>query len=242
MGLPSSGNTGVNSSLKLREKTHIREFRYYGESLPFPVNNKTTKEQWQFHTVEQALEDVVYFAQRFSFPHPDSRTASYRLHPSSTPWIVIGGSYSGIRAAYLRIRNPETIFASWASSAPVEAQIDFSSYWQAAERALPRNCSNDWVAVTKYFDELITNGSDKEVYDLKARLVAAEFTGPGGNTTLLEELGYPQIVSQFGVSDLANFLMDPLANFQVCLVNRNRDTSINVSPLVRRTPSSSGVL
>lgn len=205
---------------KLRAKTHIRKHRYYGESLPFPVNNETTKEQWQFHTVEQALEDVIYFTKHFSFPHPDPRTASYRPHPSSTPWIVIGGSYSGIRAAYLRIRNPETIFASWASSAPVEAQIDFSSYWKAAERAIPRNCSNDWVAVTKYFDDVFTDGSDQEVYDLKARIVAAEFTGPGGNTTLLDELDYPQVVDQFQVTDLASYLMDPLGNFQVlCLVD-----------------------
>ncbi|KAF9651937.1 peptidase S28 [Thelephora ganbajun] len=192
----------------------VWEHRYYGESLPFPVNENTTKEQWQFHTVEQALEDVVYFAQRFSFPHPDQRTASYRPHPSSTPWIFIGGSYPGIRAAYLRIRNPETIYASWSSSAPVEAQIDMSSYWQAAERALPRNCSNDWIAVTKYFDKVFTDGSDQEVHDLRVRIVTAEFTGPGGNTTMLEELGYLREVDNFNVSKLAYYLMDPLGNFQ----------------------------
>lgn len=185
--------------------------------MPFPVNDNTTKEQWQFHTVEQALEDVIYFAQRFSFPHPDSHTTSYRPHPSTTPWIVIGGSYPGIRAAYLRIRNPETIFASWSSSGPVEAQIDMSSYWQAAERALPRNCSNDWIAVTKYFDEVLTDGSDQEVYNLKARIIAAEFTGPGGNTTRLEESGYLDVVEQFDASTLADYLMDPLGDYQVCL-------------------------
>lgn len=197
--------------------------------MPFPVNNETTKEQWQFHTVEQALEDVIYFAQRFSFPHPDSRTASYRPYPSTTPWIFIGGSYPGIRAAFLRIRNPETIFASWASSAPVEAQVDMSSYWQAAERALPRNCSNDWVAVTKYFDEVITNGGDQEVYDLKARIVTAEFTGPGGNITLLKELDIPQVVDQYNVSDLATYLMDPLGDYQVRLISGDRAASTNIS-------------
>ena len=243
MGSPSYGNTGENSSQTLQAKAHTREFRYYGESRPFPVNNETTKEQWQFHTVEQALEDVIYFAQRFSFPHPDSHTASYRPHPSSTPWVFIGGSYSGIRAAYLRIRNPETIFASWASSAPVEAQVDFSSYWQTAERAIPRNCSNDWVAVTKYFDEVITSGSDQAVYDLKARIVAAEFTAPGGNTTLLEGSGYLQVIDQFEVSYLARYLMDPLGNYQVRLADRNEGAYVNLpSLLVRRTPSDSGVL
>ena len=104
-----------------------------------------------------------------------------------------------------------------------------SSYWQAAERALPRNCSNDWVAVTKYFDEVITNGGDQEVYDLKARIVTAEFTGPGGNTTLLKELDIPQVVDQYNVSDLATYLMDPLGDYQVRLISGDRAASTNIS-------------
>ena len=183
--------------------------------MPFPINGNTTKEQWQFHTVDQALEDVVYFAQRFTFSHPDQHTTSYRPHPSSTPWVFIGGSYPGVRAAFIRIRNPETIYASWASSAPVEAQIDMSSYWQAAERAIPRNCSNDWVAVTKYFDDVLTSGSDQEIHDLKVRMVTAEFTGPGGNTTQLDESDYLQTVDQTEAHDFALILMDPLGNYQV---------------------------
>jgi hypothetical protein len=220
----------------------MREYRYFGKSLPFPVNNETTTEQWKFHTVEQALEDVVYFAQSFSFPHPDSRTTSYRPYPSTTPWIFIGGSYPGVRAAYLRIRNPETIFASWASSAPVQAQIDMSSYWQAAERALPRNCSNDWVAVTKYFDDVFMKGSEQEAHDLRLRLVAAEFTGPGGNTTLLDESDYLQSVDQFKVTDLATYLMDPLGSYQVRLIVSDRNVSTNLSPTVRRSCSGHTVL
>ena len=216
--------------------------RYYGESLPFPVNNDTTKEQWQFHTVEQALEDVIYFAQRFSFPHPDYHTTSYRPHPSNTPWIFIGGSYPGMRAAYIRIRNPETIYASWASSAPVEAQIDMSSYWQAAERALPSNCSNDWVAVTKYVDEVFTNGSNQSIYDLKARLIVAEFSGPGGNTTALKQLGYPGIVETYNVSDVVAYLMDPLGQYQVCLPHRHRSTFPDLPLTVQRNQSRYTVL
>ena len=229
-------------SQKRRANIHPHVFRYYGESLPFPVNNETTKEQWQFHTVEQALEDVIYFARRFSFPHPDSYTTSYRPYPSTTPWIFIGGSYPGIRAAYIRIRNPETIYASWASSAPVEAQIDMSSYWQAAERALPRNCSNDWVAVTKYFDDVLTNGNDQEAYNLKARIVAAALTGPGGNTTLLQESGYPQGVDQVTAVDLGYYLLSPLGNFQVCLNGRDKNVFTNPSFPVRWYQTSSTVV
>lgn len=216
--------------------------RYYGESLPFPVGNDTTKEQWQFHTVDQALEDVVYFAERFTFSHPDRRTASYRPTPASTPWIMIGGSYPGVRAAYLRIRNPETIYSSWSSSGPVEAQIDMSSYWQAAERAIPRNCSNDWVAVTKYFDQVLTSGSVEEIHDLKVRLLTAEFTGPGGDTTKLDESGYLEDLDQLDAPTLAYFLMDPLGDYQVCSPQVNKSLSSDPSLTEQRNSPNPDVL
>lgn len=151
------------------------EHRFYGDSQPFPVNvrlipyhimcctnfktncclkENTTADQWKFLTTEQALEDVVFFANSF----PSNRrnvsssplsVSSFPVHPSSTPWIFLGGSYPGVRGTLLRIRNPFTIFATWASSAPVQAQVDMASYYKAAERSLTRNCSADWVAVTR---------------------------------------------------------------------------------------------
>jgi hypothetical protein len=231
-----------NHSHITRTCENLRECRYYGESLPFPVGKNTTKEQWQFHTVDQALEDVVYFAQHFTFAHPDDHTTSYRPHPSTTPWVFIGGSYPGARAAFIRIRNPETIYASWSSSGPVEAQIDMSSYWQAAERAIPRNCSNDWVAVTKYVDELFTNGTDQQINNLKTRIITAEFTGPGGNTTQLDESGYLQDLDQFDVPTVVTYLTDPLGDFQVCLLRRDRSIPPNPPLTEQRNSSDSGVL
>jgi hypothetical protein len=76
------------------------------------------------------MEDVVVFAKNFTLaskPEQDFR-------PNNVPWIFIGGSYPGMRAAYMRIRNPEVIYASLSSSAPVEVQEDFWQYWFAAER------------------------------------------------------------------------------------------------------------
>ena len=117
-----------------------------------------------------------------------------------------------------------------------------SSYWQAAERALPRNCSNDWVAVTKYVDDVFTNGSDQEVHDLKVRIITAEFSGPGGNTTRLEELGYLNTIDQFNASDLAYYLMDPLGEYQVCLPPRDGCIYPNLKLAEHRTPPSFDVL
>lgn len=133
--------------------------------------------------------------------------------------MFIGGSYPGARAAFIRIRNPETIYASWASSGPVQAQIDMSSYWKAAQRSLPTNCSNDWIAVTKYVDDIFTNGSAKDVFDLKTILTTAEYSGPGGNTTLLEQDGYLEsdYINSTSVLIAAKYLMDPVGSFQVRL-------------------------
>jgi len=82
------------------------------------------------------------------------------LTPASTPWVFIGGSYPGTRAALVREKYPETIFASLSSSAPVHAQIDMSVYFDQVYRGLNafgfKNCSKDLVAVTKYIDDQLS--------------------------------------------------------------------------------------
>ena len=115
------------------------ENRFYGQSLPFELDDETGIapagfEAYKYLTNEQALEDVVYFAQHFEPLAPSLREYHKRLHPSQTPWIFIGGSYPGVRAAMSRIRNPEIWFAGWASSAPVQAQVDMSVYFRPIEQ------------------------------------------------------------------------------------------------------------
>jgi len=74
--------------------------------------------------------------------------------------VFLGVSYPGIRAALVREKYPETIFASLSSSAPVHAQIDMSVYWDHIYRSLNaigfKNCTNDIVAVTKYIDNQLS--------------------------------------------------------------------------------------
>jgi hypothetical protein len=132
----------------------------------------------------------------------------------------------------IRIRNPETIYASWSSSGPVQAQIDMSSYWKAAERSLPRNCSNDWIAVTQYVYELFQNGSVTDIFDLKSALITAEYSGPGGNTTLIHQDGFlsTSYVDETNVANAASWLMDPLGSFQVSLFRVQAFFQISDSP------------
>ncbi|EIW58430.1 uncharacterized protein TRAVEDRAFT_47584 [Trametes versicolor FP-101664 SS1] len=201
---------GLSATMRLAKRYSgvaiLWEHRFYGDSLPFPVNGNTTAEQWQFLNTEQALEDVVYFANRFSLTggHALSTSATDNpLHPSKTPWVWLGGSYPGVRGALLRVRNPETIFAVWASSAPVHAQVDMAAYYKAAERSLTRNCSADWVAVTRFVDDTLANGTAEETAELKFRLLSARSDG-----VTKERAANTSAVSAAGV------LMDPLNFYQ----------------------------
>lgn len=133
----------------------VWEHRYYGESVPVNISLDTDPEDFIYLTSEQALADVPVFAANFSranFPDVD-------LTPSSTPWIFVGGSYPGMRAAFMREYYPETIFASYASSAPVQAQNDMSVYFEPVYRGMNAygfgNCTKDIHAAVNYMDDLM---------------------------------------------------------------------------------------
>ncbi|KAJ3828136.1 peptidase S28 [Lentinula raphanica] len=217
---------GLSATMRLAKRygglAILWEHRYYGDSLPFPINRNTTAEQWQFLTTEQALQDVVFFADSFS-KNTSSLTdlttnrtfdpQSLPVHPSVTPWVWLGGSYPGVRGALLRQRNPETIFAAWASSAPVHAQVDMWAYYEAAQRSLTVNCSADWVAVTSYVDNVLQGSNATLIEDVKFDLLKARLSGPGGNTTGADGLTKEQANKTSDV-DAASILMDPLDFYQ----------------------------
>lgn len=115
----------------------------------------------------------------------------------------------------MRMRNPEVIFATWASSAPVHSQIDMASYYKAAERSLTRNCSADWVAVTKYVDEVLEGTNETQQTDIKFDLEFARLSKKSGNTTLAMNLTRAEAAKMSNV-DAASILMDPLDFYQVC--------------------------
>ncbi|KAF2149814.1 peptidase S28 [Myriangium duriaei CBS 260.36] len=194
------------------------EHRYYGGvpngadqngSYPSPVNAKGFAAEYTYLTTEQALEDVVYLANNFK---PEGLEDCFdQLGPDQTPWIFIGGSYPGIRAAHMRVRNPETIFASWASSAPVQATVDYWTYYAQAERSMTRNCSADYTAVTRYVDNILANGTSGEVSDVKFALLTAISSGPGWNNV---HTVHRNESDQLQNSDVADLLLMPFSFYQ----------------------------
>lgn len=68
---------------------------------------------------EQALADLANFH--------DFIVKEYGMTDSNR-WISFGGSYPGALSAWLRIRYPHIVYGALASSAPVQAELDFYQY------------------------------------------------------------------------------------------------------------------
>ena len=83
-------NRTINGQIAQQQSgaTIVLEHRYYGLSNPF--NNLSTA-SLEFHTIQQAIDDLVYFANNVKLPQPDGGDVT----PDKAPWVLIGGSYSG---------------------------------------------------------------------------------------------------------------------------------------------------
>lgn len=190
------------------------EHRYYGGanegSYPYAINGSTGKlldpTGYRYLNTEQALEDTVYIANHLE--PPAGINAS--LAPDITPWVWLSGSYPGIRGAQLRIRNPETFFATWASSAPTEAAVDMFTYYAQAERSMTRNCSADFTAVTRYVDNVLANGTIQQTRDLKRELLTAVQASPTSLTPVVSD----EDVNELDNPSVGSLLLTPLNFYQ----------------------------
>ncbi|KAI9664853.1 MAG: hypothetical protein M1821_006301 [Bathelium mastoideum] len=191
----------------------IFEHRFYGQSFPFPINTTTGMagggySAYKYLNTEQALQDPVYLANNFQPAGFEPYWES--LSPQNTPWVWLGGSYPGIRGAQIRIRNPETFFASWASSAPTQAAVDMWTYYAQAERSMTKNCSADYTAVTRFVDATLSNGTRQEINDLKYDLYRAVQASPGNEQPNVNRSEAESLSN----SDVGNYLLLPLSFYQ----------------------------
>ncbi|TKA61744.1 hypothetical protein B0A55_10594 [Friedmanniomyces simplex] len=140
----------------------VWEHRFYGESLPFPdltadASPDENEGAYRYLNTEQALEDAVFLATHFQPPGLEHFWDD--LKPERAPWVWIGGSYPGQRAAMIRKRNPDVFRAAWSSSAPVETAVDFPEYYLHISRDLPSGCRRVIQRVVRYVDEVLLEGS-----------------------------------------------------------------------------------
>ncbi|KAK0415707.1 hypothetical protein QR680_012076 [Steinernema hermaphroditum] len=98
------------------------EHRYYGESLPF---QEQTADTLKYLSSRQALADMANFIK-----------AQNKKNGYNNPkWVIFGGSYSGALAAWAREKYPDLVYAALATSAPVQAEVDFYQYLEVVEFA-----------------------------------------------------------------------------------------------------------
>ncbi|KAF8532878.1 serine carboxypeptidase S28-domain-containing protein [Trichophaea hybrida] len=148
------------------------EHRYYGESQP-PVPGPSILqpeklgEYYKYLTVEQALEDFVTFAKNFTYKGQD-------LNPGNVPWVFVGGSYPGARSAWLRQRNPEIVFVSYASSAVVEVSEQLPQYEEAIFHYYDthgrKGCMDDLRGLIAWMSKVVEN-KDQHAYETFTRSI-----------------------------------------------------------------------
>lgn len=228
---------GLSAVMELTRSFHgmaiLWEHRYYGLSWPVPMVLKngtavdpatcgrlgdacTLEPQggpdgYKYLTVDQALEDVAYFAQHVKIPgYSDNEMRA--LSASNSPWVFIGGSYPGARAAWVRARNPETFVASWASSPPTEAMVDGSPYFDGVYRALPSTCAADITAVIRYVDEVIEGKHGAAALTYLQQLAFASIQPPTPEVTVAANLTGYQIGELLLAPLVTNFQYVPPVN------------------------------
>lgn len=100
------------------------EHRFYGASHPTPDLSLSSL---KFLSSQQALADLAYF---HSFA-----VDKFQLTPKNK-WVCSGGSYPGSLSAWFRIKYPHLVVGAIATSAPVEAKLNFVEYLEVVRDSL----------------------------------------------------------------------------------------------------------
>ncbi|XP_078287160.1 LOW QUALITY PROTEIN: thymus-specific serine protease [Rhinoraja longicauda] len=115
----------VDLARKYRALLVAAEHRYYGASInPDGLNLHNLR----FLSSQQALADLAtlhaFITQRYNVT----------IH---SRWVCFGGSYPGSLSAWFRLKfSPHLVHAAVASSAPVRAQLDFTTYNKVVSQSL----------------------------------------------------------------------------------------------------------
>lgn len=112
----------------------------------------------KYLTSEQALQDAASFIEFFKRKHNLS---------NNNKWIVFGGSYSGSLAAWLRLKYPHLISGAIASSAPVQAILNFDQYLKVVDASLGSQCVSEIRSAVNELGNLLSTSSRwKEINQL----------------------------------------------------------------------------
>ncbi|KAJ6475650.1 serine carboxypeptidase S28-domain-containing protein [Mycena vulgaris] len=171
---PYSGyltNGTINGRIAQQENgaAVVLEHRFYGLSNPLPdLSVKSLK----LHTIQQAIDDLEYFTNNVVLPMPNGD----KLAPATTPWILVGGSYSGALTSYAMVNKPGLFAAGYASSAVVETILDFWQYFEPERLFMPANCSADVQRVISHIDQVFTGRDKRAIQSIKSSFGMGDVT------------------------------------------------------------------
>ncbi|XP_063532638.1 putative serine protease K12H4.7 [Cydia strobilella] len=149
------------------------EHRYYGKSLP-NITKEDKIKYFKYLSSKQALADIAMLIMKLK---SDPKFAS-------SPVVVVGGSYAGNLAAWMRLLYPDVVNAAVASSAPVLAKKDFHEYLDTVRYTFAKygtkNCLQNIEKTFKKIENLLKSSAGIET--LKKELNIC----PKNNLTKLE--------------------------------------------------------
>ncbi|XP_017480308.1 PREDICTED: putative serine protease K12H4.7 [Rhagoletis zephyria] len=149
------GQVATNYAKHFKAAQVLIEHRYYGKS--HPTSDMSTA-NLKYLTSEQALQDAASFIEFFKRKHNLS---------NNNKWIVFGGSYSGSLAAWLRLKYPHLISGAIASSAPVQAILNFDQYLKVVDASLGSQCVSEIRSAVNELGNLLSTSSRwKEINQL----------------------------------------------------------------------------
>lgn len=135
------------------------EHRYYGKSKP---TNDTSAENLKFLTVEQALADLAHFIEYIKESSADFKNSGV---------VVVGASYSATVATWARLKYPQLINGAWASSAPINAKLDFYEYNEVMTESIKiiggEECVAKFEKAFKQLEELVGFSEPKNLAKIK---------------------------------------------------------------------------
>ncbi|KAG1737102.1 peptidase S28 [Suillus paluster] len=142
-------NLTINGLIAQQQKgaAILIEHRFFGYSNPY---DNLTSQSLALLTIQQAVDDLVYFATKADLPMPGGNA----VKPGQAPWILVGGSYSGALTSWTMVNKPGIFWAGYASSAVVETIVDYYGYFTPIRNYMPKNCSSDVEAVIAHLDKM----------------------------------------------------------------------------------------
>ncbi|KAK4935317.1 hypothetical protein LTR10_023608 [Elasticomyces elasticus] len=145
--------------------------RYYsgGTIIPFGQYNTSNL---RFHSTEQALADLAYFAQRAVFSGLEHKN----LTAPGTPWIIIGGSYAGVISAFTRIQYPDLFWGGLSSSGITTAIDDAWAYYDVVRRYGPKDCISTQQQLVGLMDNVYSSGNKTALQQLTSAFNISEST------------------------------------------------------------------